>query len=70
MGENRPENHYKTKEDTMPRMSNRRKQELAFFLTESGRVAYNKLCLCCKHECKQSYRAVVVNCPRFERRRE
>ena len=29
----------------MPRMSDKRKRELAFFLTESGRVAYNKLCL-------------------------
>ena len=54
----------------MPRMSNKRKLELAFFLTESGRVAYNKLCLCCKHECKQSYRAVVVQRGRFEKRRE
>ncbi len=54
----------------MPRMSNQRKRELAFFLTKSGRVAYNKLCLCCKHGCKQSYRAVVVNCRRFEKRRE
>ena len=54
----------------MPRMSNQRKQELAFFLTETGRVSYNKLCLCCTHECKQSYRAVVVNCQRFEKRRE
>ena len=54
----------------MPRMSDKRKLELAFFLTESGRVAYNKLCLCCKHECKQSYRAVVVQCRRFEKRRE
>ncbi len=54
----------------MPRMNNKRKRELAFFLSETSRVAYNKLCLCCKHECKQSYRAVVVNCPRFEKRRE
>ena len=54
----------------MPRMSDKRRQELAFFLTESGRVVYNKLCLCCKHECKQSYRAVVVQCRRFEKRRD
>lgn len=54
----------------MPRMSEKRKRELAFFLTESGRIAYNKLCLCCKHKCKQSYRAVVVQCRRFEKRRE
>ncbi len=54
----------------MSRTNNQRKRELAFFLTESGKVAYNKLCLCCKHECKQSYRAVVVSCPRFEKRQE
>ncbi len=54
----------------MPKMSSQRKRELAFFLAESGRVAYNKLCLCCKHECKQSYRAVVVICRKFEKRRE
>ncbi len=53
----------------MPRMSDQRKRELAFFLSETDRVAYNKLCLCCKHECKQSYCAVVVNCRRFEKRR-
>ncbi len=27
----------------MPRMSKRRKRELSFFLTESGRIAHNKL---------------------------
>ncbi len=53
----------------MPRMSKRRKRELSFFLTESGRVAYNKLCLRCTHDCKQSYRAVILECPKFESRR-
>ena len=54
----------------MPRMSKRRKHELAFFLTEHGRVAHNKLCLRCKHNCKQSYRAVIIECRRFEKRQE
>ncbi len=53
----------------MPRMSKRRKRELALFLTDSGRVAHNKLCLRCTHDCKQSYRAIVIACPKFERRR-
>ncbi len=53
----------------MPRMSKRRKQELSFFLTESGRIAYNKLCLRCTRNCKQSYRAVILECKRFERQR-
>ena len=54
----------------MPRINKKKKRELAFFLSEHGRVAYNKLCLCCKHECKQSYRAVIIQCRRFEKRRE
>ncbi len=53
----------------MPRISRRRKHELSFFLTESGRAAHNKLCLRCTHDCKQSYRAVILECKRFERRR-
>lgn len=53
----------------MPRMSKRRKKDLAFFLTDKGRVAYNRLCLKCNHDCKQSYRAVIIECRRFEKRR-
>ena len=53
----------------MPRMSKRRKREQVFFLTDKGRVAYNRLCLKCNHDCKQSYRAVIIECRRFEKRR-
>ena len=53
----------------MPRMSKRRKQVLAFFLTDKGRVAYNRLCLKCNHDCKQSYHAVIMECRRYEKRR-
>ena len=48
---------------TMPRMSKKRKLELSFFLNDRGRVAYNDLCRKCQHECKQSFRAVVIDCP-------
>lgn len=47
----------------MPRMSKKRKLELSFFLNDRGRVAYNDLCRKCQHECKQSFRAVVIDCP-------
>lgn len=50
---------------TMPRMSKKRKLELSFFLNDRGRVAYNDLCRKCQHECKQSFRAVVVDCPHY-----
>ena len=53
----------------MPRMTKRRKEDLAFFLTDKGRVAYNRLCLKYNHDCKQSYRAVIIECRRFEKRR-
>ena len=49
----------------MPRMSKKLKNELAFFLNERGRRSYNKLCRKCQHDCKQSFRAVIVACPRY-----
>lgn len=45
----------------MPRMSKKRKLELSFFLNDRGRVAYNDLC----RKCKQSFRAVVIDCPHY-----
>ena len=42
----------------MPRMSKKLKKELAFFLNEWGRRAYNELCRKCQHECKQRKRSL------------
>lgn len=44
-------------------------QEWAFFNGPTGKRRHNRLCRRCAHSCKQSYRAVVVHCPRFERKR-
>ena len=49
----------------MPRMSNKRKQEWALFLNERNRITYNGLCRKCSSECKQSFRCVVVHCPKY-----
>ncbi|MDO4324682.1 MAG: hypothetical protein Q4E24_01390 [bacterium] len=49
----------------MPRMSKKRRLELSFFLNERNRVTYNELCRKCQHDCKQSFRAVVIECPRY-----
>ena len=49
----------------MPRMSKKRKYELSFYLNDRGRVTYNELCRKCQHGCKQSFRAVVIDCPRY-----
>ena len=49
-------------------MSNRKKA-LTLFLNNKGRVEYNKLCLRCVHNCKQSFRAVIIECRRFKKQR-
>lgn len=49
----------------MPRMSKKRKHELSFYLNDRGRVTYNELCRKCQHGCKQSFRTVVIDCPRY-----
>ena len=53
----------------MPRMSKRREQELSLYLNNKGRVAYNKLCQKCVHICKQSFRTLIIECPRFKKLR-
>lgn len=56
----------------MPRMSKKRKQEWSFFLRQTqvgamtfNRITYNDLCRKCVHDCKQSFRATVIECPRY-----
>lgn len=64
--ENRPETiHENGRKHNMPRMSKKRKHELSFYLNDRGRVTYNELCRKCQHGCRQSFRAVVVDCPRY-----
>ena len=53
----------------MPRMSKSKKLEWSFFLNDRGRMAYNTLCRRCVHDCKQSFRAVVVICPHYQSKR-
>ena len=49
----------------MPRMSKKRRLEWSFFLNDRNRVTYNELCRRCRHDCKQSFRAVVIECPKY-----
>ena len=49
----------------MPRMSKKRKLEWQFFLNPRNRMTYNSLCRKCAHGCKQSFRADVMDCPRY-----
>ena len=50
----------------MPRMSKKRKQEWALFLNCRNRITYNELCRKCRCDCKQSFRALVIECPLLE----
>ena len=47
----------------MPRLSKKYKQEWQFFLDDRNRMKYNELCKKCERECKQSFRAIIVDCP-------
>lgn len=49
----------------MPRMSKKRRLEWSFFLNHRNRITYNDLCRGCTHGCKQSFRAIIVLCPRY-----
>ena len=53
----------------MPRMSNKRRLEWSFFLNHRKRITYNDLCRGCTHSCKQSFRAVIILCPRYYSKR-
>ncbi|WZL77335.1 hypothetical protein QBE55_06990 [Eubacteriales bacterium mix99] len=53
----------------MPRMSKKRKLEWRFFLNPRNRMTYNPVCRKCAHGCKQSFRAVVIDCPRYHSKR-
>ena len=49
----------------MPRMPKYLKNDWAIFLDDRCRRAYNKLCRRCEHDCKQSFRATIIQCPDY-----
>ena len=53
----------------MPRMSNKRRLEWSFFLNHRNRITYHDLCRGCTHDCKQSFRAVIILCHRYYSKR-
>ena len=46
-----------------------KKLEWSFFINNRGRITFNTLCRKCVHDCKQSFRAVVVECPHYRSKR-
>ena len=54
----------------MPRLGKKARAEWAFFIGENGRRQYNQLCRRCVHGCKQSFRAMIVDCPKYRSKRK
>ncbi len=48
----------------MPRP--RKINDLAFFQNDRCKVQYCETCMDCQKDCKQSFRAVIVRCLRFD----
>ena len=47
------------------------KREWHFFINpKTGKVQYNRKCLSCIHDCKQSHKCKVVYCPAYEKKSE
>ena len=45
--------------------------EMPFFINpNTKKVEYNKLCAKCANKCKQSFRAIVVYCPKYKPKKE
>ena len=45
------------------------KLEWAFFFDADGRRKYNDVCRRCVHDCKQSFRVIIVSCPAYKSKR-
>lgn len=41
------------------------KMKWSYFLGENGRRQYNRICRRCVHNCKQSFRACMIACPKY-----
>lgn len=50
-------------------LSKKVKAEMAFFINPAtGKRQYNRQCRRCIHDCKQSYRAELLACPKYSER--
>ena len=45
-------------------------QEWSFFRNRAGRIQFNSVCRSCRNRCKQSFRAELVSCRRYESRKQ
>ena len=45
-------------------------QEWSFFRNRAGRIQFNSVCRSCRNRCKQSFRAELLSCRRYENRKQ
>ena len=64
-----PKNDSRKGGDVMPVMSKKVREEMAYFINDKGRIQYNEQCVRGTYDCKQSYRAILVCCPRYRSKR-
>ena len=54
----------------MPRLSKSAKRQWDFFISpKTGRRTYNDLCRRCENDCKQSFKAIIVCCPKYKHKK-
>lgn len=53
----------------MPSMSKKKRKEMELFVNKQGRIEYNKICLACIHDCKQSHKSMVLMCSKYKSKR-
>jgi hypothetical protein len=53
----------------VPRMSKKNKLLWSLFLNAEGRRTCNEFCRKCIHYRKQSFKAIVIECPKYESKR-
>ena len=55
----------------MPKLTKKEKAEWDFFIDpRTGRRTYNKLCLNCVNDCKQSHKSQVIACAKYRSKRQ
>ena len=63
-----PENTLLGETPVLPRMSKKKKEEYALFLNKNNRITYNPVCVKCQKDCKQSFRAVLLACNKYQKK--
>ena len=63
-----PETAVLRKSYNLPRMSKKKKEEYMLFLNNYSRITYIPVCLKCQKDCKQSFRAVLLACNKYQKK--